>query len=46
MTETRRLKNVVIFVKTILSFVLSRKIIKIILTILVAKGIKKCDLMH
>ena len=27
MIETRRLKNVVIFVQTILSFVLSRKII-------------------
>ena len=25
MTETRRLKNVVIFIQTILSFVLSRK---------------------
>ena len=29
MIETRRLKNVVIFVQTILSFVLSRKIINI-----------------
>ena len=29
MIETRRLKNVVIFVQTILSFVLSRKIIDI-----------------
>ena len=29
MIETRRLKNVVIFVQTILSFVLSRKIIYI-----------------
>ena len=29
MIETRRLKNVVIFIQTILSFVLSRKIIKI-----------------
>ena len=29
MIETRRLKNVVIFVETILSFVLSRKIINI-----------------
>ena len=29
MTETRRLKNVVIFLQSILSFVLSRKIIKI-----------------
>ena len=29
MTETRRLKNVVIFIQTILSFVLSRKIINI-----------------
>ena len=29
MTELRRLKNVVIFVQTILSFVLSRKIINI-----------------
>ena len=28
MIETRRLKNVVIFIQTILSFVLSRKIIK------------------
>ena len=31
MIETRRLKNVVIFVQTILSFVLSRKIIPIII---------------
>ena len=29
MIETRRLKNVVIFIQTILSFVLSRKIINI-----------------
>ena len=29
MIETRRLKNVVIFVQTILSFVLSRRIINI-----------------
>ena len=29
MIETRRLKNVVIFVQTILSFVLSRKIMNI-----------------
>ena len=29
MIETRRLKNVVIFIETILSFVLSRKIINI-----------------
>ena len=29
MTETRRLKNVLIFIQTILSFVLSRKIINI-----------------
>ena len=29
MIETRRLKNVVIFIQTILSFVLSRKIITI-----------------
>ena len=29
MIETRRLKNVVIFLQSILSFVLSRKIIKI-----------------
>ena len=29
MIETRRLKNIVIFVQTILSFVLSRKIINI-----------------
>ena len=29
MIETHRLKNVVIFIKTILSFVLSRKIISI-----------------
>ena len=29
MTETRRFKNVVIFIQTILSFVLSRKIINI-----------------
>ena len=29
MTETHRLKNVVIFIQTILSFVLSRKIINI-----------------
>ena len=29
MIETRRLKNVVIFVQTILSFVLSRKIVAI-----------------
>ena len=29
MIETRRLKNVIIFVQTILSFVLSRKIINI-----------------
>ena len=29
MIETRRLKNVVIFVQTILSFVLSRKIINL-----------------
>ena len=28
MIETRRLKNAVIFIQTILSFVLSRKIIK------------------
>ena len=28
MIETRRLKNVVIFIQTILSFVLSRKIVK------------------
>ena len=33
MIETRRLKNVVIFVQTILSFVLSRKIIKIYIDI-------------
>ena len=32
MIETRRLKNVVIFVQTILSFVLSRKIRKIFST--------------
>ena len=32
MTETRRLKNVVIFIQTILSFVLSRKIINSTLT--------------
>ena len=31
MIETCRLKNVIIFVQTILSFVLSRKIIKLIL---------------
>ena len=29
MIETRRLKNVVIFIQTILSFVLSRKILNI-----------------
>ena len=29
MIETRRLKNVVIFIQTILSFVLSRKVIKV-----------------
>ena len=29
MIETRRLKNVVIFIQTILSFVLSRKVINI-----------------
>ena len=29
MIETRRLKNVVVFIQTIFSFVLSRKIIKI-----------------
>ena len=29
MIETRRLKNVPVFIKTILSFVLSRKIIEI-----------------
>ena len=29
MIETRRLKNVVIFIQTILSFVLSRKIVKL-----------------
>ena len=33
MIETRRLKNVVIFVQTILSFVLSRKIIPISFTV-------------
>ena len=33
MIETRRLKNVVIFVQTILSFVLSRKIINIYIII-------------
>ena len=33
MIETHRLKNVVIFVQTILSFVLSRKIIDIIFTV-------------
>ena len=32
MIETRRLKNVVIFFQTILSFVLSRKIIKLFFT--------------
>ena len=37
MTETRRLKNVVIFVQSILSFVLSRKIITIIFKINVFK---------
>ena len=31
MIETRRLKNVVIFIQTILSFVLSRKIINTLL---------------
>ena len=34
MTETRRLKNVVIFIQTILSFVLSRKIIDMMIIFL------------
>ena len=37
MIETRRLKNVVIFIQTILSFVLSRKIMNIILTFEITK---------
>ena len=32
MIETRRLKNVVFFIQTILSFVLSRKIQEVVLT--------------
>ena len=37
MIETLRLKNVVIFIQTILSFELSRKIINIILTFEITK---------
>ena len=34
MIETRRLKNIVIFIQTILNFVLSRKMKKLVFTIL------------
>ena len=38
MIETRRLKNVVIFIQTVLSFVLSRKIITHFLYLLIANN--------
>ena len=40
-TETRRLKNVVIFMQTILSFVLSRKDIKSVFQIDVANNLSE-----
>ena len=46
MIETRRLKNVVIFVQTILSFVLSRKIINIYNDIARKYGNYKCLLCY